>query len=105
MKKVLLVIGNVTFHHFVEEELNLFKNPNEARRALVHEINCIVECNSIDEAEELGEEALCVCCESYVIPSVFEKEIENVGKGEVAYECENDFRPISVEDFKKDYLK
>jgi hypothetical protein len=95
--KSLLLIGNITFHHLVDEELELFKNPNAERKALVHDIECIVECESEDEAGELGEDALCNCCESYVIPSVF--------NGEVVYECENNLRPISVEDFIKDYLK
>jgi len=103
MSKVLLVIGNVTFNGLVEEELTLFKTDKE-RKALVHEINCVVECDSVEEAEELGEEALCVCCESYLIPTVFEAK-ETFNNGEVAYECENNNRPISVEDFKKDFLK
>ena len=95
--KVLLLIGNVTFNNLVEEELSLFKTDKE-RKALVHDINCIVECDSVEEAEDLGEDALCNCCESYLIPTVFEEN------GEVAYECENNFRAITVEDFKKDYL-
>jgi len=111
MKKTLLVIGNVTFHYFGEEELKLFKNPTGTKKALVHEIECVVECDSDEEAAKLGEDALCICCDSYVIPSVFEKGIVGVVgvvggvKGEVAYECENNLRAISVSTFKKFYLK
>ena len=90
MKKVLLVIGNITFNHFEEEEMKLFKRTDAIRFALVHDINCIVECDTVEEAEILGEEALCVCCESYLIPSVFETKIQipeaPYSCGEVAYE-------------------
>lgn len=106
--KVLLVIGNVTFHHLVKEELTLFKNPNAQRKALVHEIECIVECENKEEAEILGEEALCVCCESYIIPKEFEAEHTNSDgtkiKAEIVYECENKLLPITTADFRKDYL-
>lgn len=98
-KKVLLVIGNVSFDHFEEDELSLFKT-NKERKALVHEINCIVECESEEQAEELGEEALCVCCDSYLIPQVFEEP----GNAEVVYECENNTLPIDVESFRKEFL-
>jgi hypothetical protein len=98
MKKILLIIGNVTFHHLEAEELALFKTDSE-RKALVHDIDCVVECDTVEQAEELGEDALGNCAESYIIPSVYEKN------GEVAYECENNNLPIDVESFKNDWLK
>ena len=95
--KVLLILGNITFNNFEDEEYEMFKKLTE-RKALVHDIVCIVECDSEEEAGILGEDALGGCCESYLIPVVFEKN------GEIAYECSNELLPISVEDFKKDYL-
>ena len=91
-----LILGNITFHHFTEDENELFNDSTKERKALVHEIVCIVECKDEDEAGELGEGALGDCCESYLILDVF--------NGEIAYECSNDILPISVEDYKKDYI-
>lgn len=107
--KVLLFIGNFTFNHFTVEELVLFKTPIAHSKALVHDITCIIECDSVEQAEILGEEALEHCSESYLIPSIFEEGYTdpdglNYG-GEVVYECENNLLPISVENFKEDYLK
>jgi len=65
MKKVILLLGNFTFHHFEAEELALFKEDKE-RKALVHSIEKVMVCDSYDEACEIGDEA-----ESYLIPSVF----------------------------------
>ena len=96
MEKVLLIIGNITFHHFTEEELLLFKNPNAEQKALVHEIDTIVECNNRDEAMKLGEDSLGVVNESYLVLGVF--------NGEIVYECENNNLPITVEDYKKEFI-
>jgi hypothetical protein len=93
----VLIIGNITFHHFDEQELELFSTGKE-RKALVHDIECIVQCSSEHEAECLGEEALGKCCESYLIPCVFEVN------GEVVYECSNSLLPITVENFRVGYL-
>lgn len=93
-----LIIGNITFHHFVEEELALFKDSTKERKALVHDIQAIVECSNYNEAEELGEDALQFSFESYLVVEEFEKN------GEVVYECSGEIRPITPQDFKKDYL-
>lgn len=91
-----LILGNITFHHFTEDENELFNDSTKERKALVHEIVCIVECKDEDEACELGEGALGGCCESYIIPDLF--------NGEIAYECSNALLPIRVVDYKKDYI-
>jgi hypothetical protein len=65
MEKVILLLGNFTFHHFEEEELALFKEDKE-RKALIHEIHEVRVCDTYDEACEIGDEA-----ESYIIPLAF----------------------------------
>ena len=94
-----LIIGNITFHHFTDEELKKFKDNTKERKALVHDIQAIVECLDYNEAVELGEDSLGDCAESYLIIEEFEKN------GEVAYECsENCYLPITPQDFKTQYL-
>lgn len=63
--KVILLLGNITFHHFEEDELALFKEDKE-RKALVHSIDQVMICEDDDEFDE-G----LVGAESYLIPSVF----------------------------------
>ena len=65
MEKVILILGNITFHHFEAEELALFKEDKE-RKALVHSIDEVMVCNSEDEFDEM-----LVGAESYLIPEVF----------------------------------
>jgi hypothetical protein len=77
MKKVILLLGNFTFHHFDEDELALFKEDTE-RKALVHRIDMVMVCDNEDAAGEMGEKHLAEGCESYLIPTVF--------NGEIAYE-------------------
>lgn len=55
--KVLLVLGTITFEYFTEDELILFKLDKE-RKALVHNIDALIACDSEEEALELGEEAI-----------------------------------------------
>lgn len=72
--KTLLLIGNITFHHFTEEEKTLFKTDKE-QKALIHEIQSIQLYDDKDKAYEAGDDA-----ESYLIFPDF--------KGEVAFESE-----------------
>lgn len=76
--KIAVLLGNLTFHHFVEEELALFKTDNE-HRALVHEIE---EIKYFDTKEEAYEEADNTHHLSWIIPSEF--------NGEVAFENKED---------------
>jgi hypothetical protein len=46
----------------------------------------------------MGEEALTMGYDSYLIPD------EYLVTGDIQYDCSADMLPISVEDFKKDYL-
>ncbi len=79
MRKTKLILGNITFHHFSDEELKFFKTTN-TRKALVHRVDDVIECDGTEEACELGEEKLENGCESYLVPDVF--------SGEIVFECE-----------------
>ena len=69
--KVLLVLGTITFEYFTEDELILFKLDKE-RKALVHNIDALIACDSEEEALEMGEEAIELGkVDSYLVPSVF----------------------------------
>jgi hypothetical protein len=75
MSKILVIFGNITFHHLVDEELRLFKTNNE-QKALVHSIDKVFECEANEEAIDkliYDEET-----EAWLIPSEF--------KGEIVYE-------------------
>jgi ketopantoate reductase len=74
MGKFKLILGNITFHHFTEEELKLFKTDSE-QKALVHEIVSVKEFEDMEKAIECGEDALGDCCESYVVEGAFNGEI------------------------------
>ena len=76
MKKVLLILGNITFDHFEPDELKHFKNP-DGKKALIHGIDALIMCESQETAIEIGE-LHCNEYDSYVVPSKF--------LGEVAYE-------------------
>jgi hypothetical protein len=43
-----LIFGNMTFDNFTAEELLLFKNPKQERKALIHSIDKVMP---IDESE------------------------------------------------------
>ena len=89
MKKVLLILGNISFNHFSEKELKKFKD-SDAPKALVHEITGIIMCNDEKEAVMLGED-LVNEHNSYLIPDSF--------AGEIAYQL-----PI-LKDFVKTFVK
>ena len=72
-KKIILLFGNFTFHHFVEEELKLFKKDTE-QKALIHSIAKVYECDTREEADKLIDE-LENKYESWLMPSVFTGEI------------------------------
>ena len=75
--KIVLLLGNITFNNFEVEELAMFKNPTSQNKALIHELNGVVECDSMEQAYDIGED-LCNMFGSYIIPTEF--------KGEVVYE-------------------
>ncbi len=77
MKKIKLLLGNITFSHLVEEELKLFKE-NTENKALIHQLKGVIECETYEEAEKLGEHLITAFgeqFEGYVIPSRFDGEI------------------------------
>ena len=82
MKKV--IFGNITFHHFSDEELKLFATDNE-QKALVHSVDKIfdyeteAELNKIIDTNEGN-------FESWLAPDVF--------KGEIVYEDIKDVKLI-----------
>ncbi len=80
MKKIILLFGNFTFHHFVEDELKLFKE-NTEQKALLHSVDRVFECDTQDEVDKLVDEFE-NSYESWIVPSVF--------KGEIVYEPEPD---------------
>ncbi len=69
--KIKVILGNITFHHFVEEELKLFKTDNE-QKALIHEIHEIKEFDTIEEAYEEVDNTHYL---SWLIPSEYNGEI------------------------------
>lgn len=83
MKKIKLLLGNFTFNNFSNEELKLFSvgvdhvESADKPLCLIHELNGVLECESIEQAELIGNE-LCNEFGSYLIPSEF--------KGEIVYE-------------------
>lgn len=83
MKKIKLLLGNFTFNNFSDEELKLFSvgvdhvESADKPLCLIHELNGVLECESMEQAYELGEE-FCNMFGSYLIPEDF--------KGEIAYE-------------------
>ena len=73
MKKVLLILGNITFNHFYEKELKLFSDP-EGEKALVHRVDAIIMCDSEDDAAKIGDDMVSMF-DSYLIPESFSGEI------------------------------
>lgn len=82
MKKVILILGNITF---------------EEGKAIVHEIYGIIDCSNNDSigktpeqvAEEIGED-LCNLFLAYLIPSEY--------KGKIVYECERGISLLTDEE-------
>ena len=79
--KVLLVLGTIIFDYFSEDELTLFKFDKE-RKALIQKIDSLIACDSEEHALEMGEEAIEMGFDSYLVPSVFLKP----NNAEVVYE-------------------
>ena len=69
--KVQLILGNITFHHFTDEELKLFKTDNE-QKALVH---CVDEVLFFDTLEQVYEIVDNTDVPSWLIPSEYNGEI------------------------------
>lgn len=90
MKKILVLFGNFTFeHNLVAEELILFKE-NTERKALMHSIDKVFECDTQAEANKLVDK-LEYDYEAWLMPSVF--------NGEIVYEPEpqrKDFKNLVV---------
>ena len=77
MKKIKLLLGDITFEGFLKDELKLFKGTTK-RKALIHQLKGVIECDSYEEAEKLGEHLITAFgeqFEGYVIPSRFDGEI------------------------------
>lgn len=67
--KYILLLGNITFHHFEADELALFKTGKE-NKALVHEVKEVLFFTDRDKAYELADEA-----ESYILLPEFTGEM------------------------------
>jgi hypothetical protein len=93
---MILIIGCISF--LEDEHDDLSEYTDKERFAIVHSIETKVECADLNEAETLGEEALNMGYDSYLIPEVYGVT------GDIQYDSENNNLPISVDDFKKDYL-
>ena len=78
MKKIQVILGNITFHHFTDEELKLFKTDNE-QKALVHEIE---EIKYFETKEQAYNEVDNTHHLSWLIPTEY--------KGEIVFERPND---------------
>jgi len=83
MKKFYLILGNITFHHFTDEEMKHFKTDSE-RKALVHDVVSITVFNNENDAGEYGENALGDTAESYLVIGSY--------TGEYAFENKKDAR-------------
>lgn len=73
MSKVTIIFGNITFDHFGEEELALFKTGNE-RKALIHKVDKVWTCDEADVDQAIYDYET----EAWLIPTEF--------NGEVVYE-------------------
>lgn len=93
---MILIIGSISF---LEKGIDdIVDYTDKERFAIVHSVVTSVECLDEDEAGELGEEAVTMGFDSYLIPDVY------LVTGDIEYEYNGEQLPISVEDFKKDYL-
>jgi hypothetical protein len=93
---MILIIGSISFLEKGEDDIEEYTD--KERFAIVHSIETIVACADEEEAGNMGEEALTMGYDSYLIPD------EYLDTGDIEYECSADMLPISVEDFEKDYL-
>ena len=93
---MILIIGCISFLEKEEDDLSNYTN--KECFAIVHSIETSVMCKDENEAEELGEEAITMGFDSYLIPEIY---LQN---GDIQYDTNGEQLPISVEDFKKDYL-
>lgn len=66
-----VLLGNITFHHFEEEELRLFKTDNE-QKALVHELEEVKHFNTLQEAYDEADNTHHL---SWIIPCEYSGEI------------------------------
>src|SRR6478609_10713048 len=67
--KYILILGNITFHHFEADELALFKTDKE-NKALIHDLQNVVAFNDKENAYIAGDEA-----ESYIVVNDFTGEM------------------------------
>lgn len=79
MKKILVLFGNFTFHHFSPEELELFKNKTESdapdnQKALLHSVDAVWQATSKEDVDRLVEKYENQY-EGWVVPSEFKGEI------------------------------
>lgn len=74
--KHILILGNITFHHFEADELALFKTDKE-NKALIHGISDVLFFSDKEEAYQVGDDA-----ESYILVDDF--------TGEMVFENEAD---------------
>ena len=84
-----LILGNITFNNFTERELKLFSNPEKESKALINEIDYIIDCSSREQAEQAGDDY----ADSYVIPEIFTKH------GEIAYDCDDNVEVVKFRDW------
>lgn len=66
--KYILILGNITFHHFVQEELALFRT-NTENKALIHKIDSVLMFDRLEDCYHMADEA-----ESYIILNEFNGE-------------------------------
>lgn len=74
MKKIIVLFGNFTFHHFSQEEMQLFKNPELEQKALLHSVDRVCHCSSKNELDNLIDE-LENSYEGWIVPAEFNGEI------------------------------
>lgn len=65
----ILILGNITFHHFEPNELALFKTDKE-NKALIHELDRVLFFDNKEEAYKCADEA-----ESYILVQDFTGEM------------------------------
>lgn len=81
--KHILILGNITFHHFEADELALFKTDKE-NKALIHGISDVLFFSDKEEAYKIADEA-----ESYILVQDF--------IGEMVFEKQEDELRFNIE--------
>ncbi|MDC7249499.1 MAG: hypothetical protein PQJ49_06260 [Sphaerochaetaceae bacterium] len=71
MKAIQVILGNMTFHHFTDEELALFKTDTD-HKALIHEVEEVKYFNTLEEAYDEVDNTY---ADSWLIPSEFNGEM------------------------------